>query len=117
MTSEERHSADARAVRSIEEDLLWRAITDSTRGRFEILAEIARDADGAAAFVGRPTTGGDLVILKLEPEGRTATGERRYELFELNELDETVPAPRTNCPVCAASVAMWRGRCPACGSA
>ena len=96
-------------------DVAWRAVTDATQGAYEVLAELARDAEGAVAFVGRPLAGGDLVILKLEPEDAAAPVPR-YTLFELRKLDETVPAPRISCPVCSAQVAAWRGRCPACGS-
>ena len=96
-------------------DVAWRAVVDATQGAYEVLAELARDAEGAVAFVGRPVGGGDLVILKLEPEA-AAEGAPRYTLFELKKLDETVPAPHISCPVCSAQVAAWRGRCPACGS-
>ena len=96
-------------------DVAWRAVAEATQGAYEVLAELARDADGAVAFVGRPLAGGDLVILKLEPEGALA-GAPRYTLFELRKLDDTVPAPHISCPVCAAQVAAWRGRCAACGS-
>jgi serine/threonine protein kinase len=98
-------------------DLAWRAVIDATQGAYEVLVELARDGDGAVAFVAKPVSAGDLAILKLEPEPVTAGAEPRYTLFELKKLDETVPAPRINCPVCAALVAAWRGRCPACGSA
>src|SRR5438094_5007344 len=98
-------------------DVAWRAVVDATQGAYEVLAEIARDGDGAVAFVGRPLAGGALVALKLEPEATGPAGARHYTLFELKKLDDTVPAPRVNCPVCAALVTAWRGSCPACGSA
>ena len=94
------------------DDLAWRAIGEGTRETHEILGELARDADGGVAFIGRPLTGGDCVILKLEPESG-----RRYSLFVLTKFDESVPAPRIGCSVCSAMVASWRGSCPACGSA
>ena len=97
------------------DDVAWRAVIDATQSTYEVLAELARDSDGAVGFVGRPLAGGDLAILKLEPEPPDATGARRYTLFELKKLDDTVPAPHVNCPVCAALVGAWRGRCPACG--
>ena len=98
-------------------DLAWRAVIEATHGTYEVLAELARDGDGAVAFVGRPLAGGQLMVLKLEPEPPATDGGRRYTLFELKILDDTVPAPRINCPVCAALVSAWRGSCPACGSA
>ena len=98
-------------------DLAWRAVIEATHGTYEVLAELARDGDGAVAFVGRPLAGGQLMVLKLEPEPPAIDGVRRYTLFELKILDNTVPAPRINCPVCAALVSAWRGSCPACGSA
>ena len=98
------------------DDLAWRAILEATQGTHEVLGELARDADGAVAFVGRPVQGGDHVILKLEPES-SAGKARRYSLFLLHKLDETVPAPRIACAVCSALVASWRGTCPACGNA
>src|SRR6185437_16070449 len=96
-------------------DVAWRAVIDATQGAYEVLAELARDAEGAVAFVGRAVAGGDLVVLKLEPETNIAESAR-YTLFELRRLDETVPAPRISCPICSAQVAAWRGRCAACGS-
>ena len=98
------------------EDVAWRAVIDATQSTFEVLAELGRDADGAVAFVARPLVAGDLVILKLEPDALFAGAARRYSLFVLKQLDDTVPAPRIGCAVCAAVVAIWRGRCPACGS-
>src|SRR6185503_9583353 len=98
------------------DDLAWRAIVEATQDTHELLGELARDADGAVAFVGRPVQGGDYAILKLEPES-SAGSARRYSLFILHKLDETVPAPRIACSVCAALVASWRGTCPACGNA
>jgi serine/threonine-protein kinase len=94
------------------DDLAWRAIVDATRDSYEVLGELARDADGGVAFIGRPIRGGDHVILKLEPESG-----RRYSLFVLTKFDQSVPAPRIACSVCSALVASWRGSCPACGSA
>jgi eukaryotic-like serine/threonine-protein kinase len=96
-------------------DVAWRAVAEATQGAYDVLAELARDADGAVAFVGRPLAGGDLVILKLEPDPATS-GPQRYTLFELRGLDDTVPAPRISCPICSAQVAAWRGRCAACGN-
>jgi serine/threonine-protein kinase len=98
-------------------DVAWHAVIDATQGAYDVLAELARDADGAVAFVATPLAGGDLVVLKLEPEPPSVGGARRYTLFELKKLDDTVPAPRISCPVCAAHVGAWRGSCPACGSA
>jgi serine/threonine-protein kinase len=97
------------------DDVAWRAVVDATQSTHEVLAELARDSDGSVAFIGRPVAGGELVVLKLEPEAPDETGTRRYSLFELKKLDDTVPAPRITCPVCAALVGAWRGRCPACG--
>jgi serine/threonine-protein kinase len=97
------------------DDVAWRAVVDATQSTHEVLAELARDSDGSVAFIGRPLAGGDLVVLKLEPEPADETGTQRYSLFELKKLDDTVPAPRISCPVCAALVGAWRGRCPACG--
>src|SRR5690348_13947949 len=102
-------------------DVAWRAVAEATQGAYDVLAELARDADGAVAFVGRPLAGGDLVILKLEPEppnrgDAASSGPQRYTLFELKRLDDTVPAPRISCPICSAQVAAWRGRCAACGN-
>src|SRR5690348_5010478 len=94
-------------------DVAWRAVVEATQSTYEVLAELARDADGAVAFIGRPLAGGDLAILKLEPEPPDAAENRRYTLFELKKLDDTVPAPQINCPICAALVAAWRGQCPA----
>ena len=110
------HDQNALTAPSVE-GVAWRAILDATRGVFDVFAELARDAGGSVAFIARPVAGGELAILKLEPEPQPAGGASRYTLFELKKLDETVPAPQVGCPVCAAVVAVWRGRCPACGSA
>ena len=98
------------------DDLAWRAILEATQGTHEVLGELARDADGAVAFVARPIENGDYLILNLEQVSGPGT-TRRYSLFHLNKLDETVPAPRITCSVCSALVASGRGTCPACGSA
>ena len=115
MTDTQSESTQRTAPNAYVDEVAWRAVIDATQSTYEVLAELARDADGAVAFVGRPLAGGDLAILKLEPEAPDASGNRRYSLFELKKLDDTVPAPHVNCPVCAALVGAWRGRCPACG--
>ena len=116
MSDSSSQSGQRTAPTAYVDDVAWRAVVDATQSTYEVLAELARDSDGAVAFIGRPLAGGDLAVLKLEPEPPDAAGASRYTLFELKKLDDTVPAPQINCPVCAALVGAWRGRCPACGS-
>lgn len=85
----------------------------ATEGSLEILGEISRTEDGTIVYLARYLDGGALVALRLV-RGLGARHEYDLDIFE--ELDSSLPAPPTNCPVCRAALGGWGRFCGQCGS-
>jgi len=91
-------------------DEMLEAVRDTARGEFEVLGEIGRSPDGTVAYLARDLSGKKLVALRL------SRGPGNEYLLEVaNRLDNTVPAPRANCPNCRAPVRGWERFCTQCG--
>jgi tRNA A-37 threonylcarbamoyl transferase component Bud32 len=88
------------------------AIAALARGRFDVLGELGRDATGNAVWLARGLADRSLVALRLDPDD-ARPGETRLEVS--HELDASLPAGWTACPVCRKTM-QWRRYCTGCGT-
>jgi tRNA A-37 threonylcarbamoyl transferase component Bud32 len=88
------------------------AIDALARGRFHVLGELGRDDTDNAVWLARGVSDRSLVALRLG-SGDARPGEARLEVSR--ELDASLPAGWTACPVCRKTI-QWRRYCPGCGA-
>jgi tRNA A-37 threonylcarbamoyl transferase component Bud32 len=88
------------------------ALDALARGRFDVLGGLGRDDTGNGVWLGRGLADRSLVALRLDPGG-APPGEARLEVSR--ELDASLPAGWTACPVCRKTI-QWRRYCPGCGA-
>jgi tRNA A-37 threonylcarbamoyl transferase component Bud32 len=88
------------------------AIDALARGRFDVLGELGRDDTGNAVWLARGLADRSLVALRLD-RGGARPGEVQLEVSR--ELDASLPAGWTACPVCRKTI-QWRRHCPGCGA-
>lgn len=94
-------------------DLLLEAVQEEAAGEYTVFGEIARGAGGSVLYLARDLVDNVLAILRLTPAFGVSD---EYSLELVKQLDESVPAPDSKCPRCAAPLRQWGRFCSMCGT-